>query len=60
MDVFSVDVNDYSQEVLDTYCKVFGEEYRDTIIERLNNSCIVNYCYLQGIEKYVIFLRCAI
>lgn len=57
MNVFSVDVNEYIQYTLDAYCKVFGEKYRDIIIERLDNSCIVNFRYLEGVQKYVTFLK---
>ena len=57
MNILNIDVKDYIPNVIEAYIKVFGEEYRDIIQERINSAKIITYKTEQGIENYVIFLE---
>ena len=57
MNILNIDVKDYIPNVIEAYIKIFGEEYRDIIQERINSAKIITYKTEQGIEDYVIFLE---
>lgn len=57
MNILNIDVKNYIPNVIEAYIKIFGEEYRDIIQERINSAKIITYRTEYGIREYVIFLE---
>ena len=54
--ILNIDIKDKIPDILEAYTKVYGEEYRNLISERLNNIIYLFYNNLQGVSYYYNFL----
>lgn len=57
MDISNINIKKYIPNVIEVYTKIFGEEYRNLIEERINNGEIITYFTKEIIRKYMYFLK---
>lgn len=43
--------------VIDAFTKVYGEEYYDIIIRRINNAVIIPYYDIEGLSDYISYIK---
>ncbi len=49
----SIDFEKILPFVVDAYTKVYGEEYRDIVFQRINNAAIIPYYDIEGLDDYL-------
>jgi len=57
MDAFTLDFNDYYEDILSAFKVVFGYKYSSIIDERMSNVLITTYSNYEGIKEYYDFLE---
>lgn len=57
MDILNLDIKDYIRNVVEVYTKIFGEEYRRVIEERIKSGEIITYFTKEIIRRYMYFLK---
>ena len=57
MDILKLDIKDYIPNVIEVYTKIFGEEYRELINERIKSGEIITYFTKEIIRGYMYFLK---
>ncbi|MCL2354406.1 MAG: hypothetical protein FWC68_00650 [Oscillospiraceae bacterium] len=56
MNILDIDIQDSIPAIIEAYTKVFGEEYREIIAERINKVVYIFYNTIEGVESYYEFL----
>ena len=57
MDAFTLDFNDYYEDILSAFKVVLGYKYSSIIDERMSNVLITTYSNYEGIKEYYDFLE---
>ena len=57
MDKLNIDFNDLFPYVIDAFSSVYGEEYYFTILQKINNSIIIPYLDVEGLNDYVSYIK---
>ena len=57
MNVLNVNIEQFIPTIIDVYAEIVGEEYRETITERLLNARYMPYTRGRGVREYCYFLR---
>lgn len=57
MDKLNIDFESLLPYVIDAFSSVYGEEYRSIISKKINNTVIISYHDLEGLENYVSYLK---
>ena len=57
MDKLDIDFNSLLPYVIDAFSSVYGEEYRSIISKKLNNTIIVSYHDVDGLENYISYIK---
>ena len=57
MNLLKIDIQNNIPDIIETYTKVFGNEYRDIIEQRVNNIWYIFYNNMEGIKHYVDFME---
>lgn len=57
MNLLNIDINDAIPDIKEAYVKVYGEEYREVIENRMSNIIYLMYNTVEGISSYTRELR---
>ena len=57
MDNLNIDFKGLLPFVADSFSKVYGEEYHDIILQRLNNTIIIPYYDIEGLDDYIYYIE---
>lgn len=57
MNILNIDINQYIPDIIETYSEVFGEEYREIIEKRMNDTEFIFYNRSDEIRDYYEFLK---
>ena len=57
MDNLSIDFNRLLPFAIDAFTKVYGEEYHDIIFQRINNTIIIPYHDIEGLNDYILYIK---
>lgn len=55
--MFNIDIDSILPSIIDALTYVYGEEYREIISSRVNNSIIFQYFDLEGFEDYIDYIK---
>ena len=58
MDNLKIDFYSLLPYVIDAYTSVYGDEYRSIISQRLNNTAIISYHDVEGLNDYIAYIKC--
>lgn len=57
MDNLSIDFKKLLPFAVDAFTKVYGDEYRDIIFQRINNAVIIPYHDIEGLSDYISYIK---
>ena len=57
MDSFKINIEKYLEEIIDIYIKIFGNQYRNIIEERVRSTEFIEYNTEQSVRSYIFFLE---
>lgn len=57
MDNLSIDFKKLLPFAVDAFTKVYGEEYRDIIFQRINKAVIIPYHDIEGLSDYISYIK---
>ena len=57
MDILNIDFDSLLPYAIDAFTKIYGEEYRPIISERVNRAFIVLYHDIEGLDYYISFIK---
>lgn len=57
MDKLGLELKKILPYIIDAYSNVYGDEYQDIISQRLNNTIIIPYYDIEGLEDYLLDIR---
>jgi len=57
MNLLIMDIRDYIPDIIETMVKVYGDEYRNIISQRINEILYIMYNTVDGMEGYLSFLK---
>lgn len=57
MDSLKINIEEYLEDIINVYVKIFGEQYKSIIEERVRSTEFIEYNTNESIRKYVFFLE---
>ena len=57
MDSFKINIEKYLEDIINVYVKIFGEQYRKIIEERVRSTEFIEYNTEQSVRSYIFFLE---
>ncbi len=57
MDSLNIDFKRLLPYVVDAFTKVYGQEYHDIILRKINNAIIVPYYDIEGLSNYLLYIK---
>lgn len=57
MDSFKINIEKYLEDIINVYVKIFGEQYRKIIEERIKSTEFIEYNTEQSVRSYIFFLE---
>ena len=57
MDSFKINIEKYLENIINVYVKIFGEQYRKIIEERVRSTEFIEYNTEQSVRSYIFFLE---
>ena len=57
MDNLNIDFNELFPHVVDAYTEVYGSEYHQLILEKLDRTLIIPYLDFEGLSDYVAYIK---
>jgi len=57
MDKLSIDFKKLLPHAIDAFTKVYGEEYHEIILSKLNNALIIPYYDVEGLRDYISYIK---
>ncbi len=57
MERLKINIEEYLEEIIDIYIKIFGNQYRNIIEERVRSTEFIEYNTEQSVRSYIFFLE---
>lgn len=57
MDSLKINIEKYLEDIINVYVKIFGEQYKSIIEERVRSTEFIEYNTEQGVRNYIFFLQ---
>ena len=57
MEKLKINIEEYLEEIIDIYIKIFGNQYRNIIEERVRSTEFIEYNTEQSVRSYIFFLE---
>ena len=57
MDSLKINIEKYLEDIINVYVKIFGEQYRSIIEERVRSTEFIEYKTEESVRSYIFFLR---
>ncbi len=57
MDSLKINIEEYLEDIINVYVKIFGEQYKSIIEERVRSTEFIEYNTEQGVRNYIFFLQ---
>ena len=57
MDSLKINIEKYLEDIINVYVKIFGEQYRSIIEERIKGTEFIEYKTEQSVRSYIFFLE---
>ena len=57
MDSLKINIEEYLEDIINVYVKIFGEQYKSIIEERVRSTEFIEYKTEQGVRNYIFFLE---
>ena len=56
MDSLKINIEEYLEDIINVFVKIFGEQYKSIIEERVRSTEFIEYKTEQSVRNYIFFL----
>ena len=57
MNFLDIDIENFKSYIIEAYTKVFGEEYKEMLKDRIERTVLFHYNNVAGMQRYVEHLK---
>lgn len=57
MNILDFDYQNYQSSIIEAFCHVYGEKYRDIISNKIKNTVVFPYYSIKGMKAYIHHLQ---